>query len=297
MRVDGWDEIQDGVFQRTFESWQLNVGLVVGDERVAVVDTRATPVQGRELRTLIRRLTDRQPVVINTHAHLDHCLGNAAFEGVEIFAHPAAATAMHSAWPHWLEQIDGATPGGGEPAAGFMRPQEVAIRADVDLGGRTISVRHHGRGHTDGDLAVEVVGAGVVFAGDLVRENGAPWFGDAHPLEWSSTVSHMLLFHDGPAIWVPGHGAPMSGESVLDQARLLDKVATVLTDLWHAQAPVDVAALAVPLGGRNATLAAARGYRELEVRFGAVSPDADRPQRDAIRAAGPTTVRSEHRRS
>ena len=32
MSADGWVELGDGIYQQTFESWQLNVGLVVGDE-------------------------------------------------------------------------------------------------------------------------------------------------------------------------------------------------------------------------------------------------------------------------
>lgn len=77
--MTGWHELADGVFQRTFESWHVNVGLVLGDQRAAVIDTRATPQQGHELRKSIRRMFDKELVVINTHAHLDHCLGNPAF--------------------------------------------------------------------------------------------------------------------------------------------------------------------------------------------------------------------------
>jgi glyoxylase-like metal-dependent hydrolase (beta-lactamase superfamily II) len=58
----------------------------------------------------------------------------------------------------------------------------------LDLGNRQVELRYLGRGHTSGDLVVWLPEERICFAGDLVEAQAAPYMGDAHVADWSSTT-------------------------------------------------------------------------------------------------------------
>ena len=93
----GWQEVGDRVFRFRYRSLDLNVGAVLGDDEVLVVDTRSFAAEAAELVADLRALT-RLPCrqVVNTHAHFDHCFGNATLRPAAIWGHERCAAHLRT---------------------------------------------------------------------------------------------------------------------------------------------------------------------------------------------------------
>jgi glyoxylase-like metal-dependent hydrolase (beta-lactamase superfamily II) len=221
-----WHEVADRVFIRRFLDFNVNIGLVVGDERAMVVDTRASERQGRELGDEIRWITQVPLVVANTHHHYDHCFGNAAFLPGAMWGHERCADRMRSDAPATQLALAAAMP---ELAQEYVdtniTPPTWTFRdhVAVELGNRQVQLIHFGRGHTDNDIVVVVPDVDAVFAGDLVEQGGPPSFEDSYPLDWPGTLGRLLDVLDGPV--VPGHGEVVGKDFVEGQLADLSALA------------------------------------------------------------------------
>jgi glyoxylase-like metal-dependent hydrolase (beta-lactamase superfamily II) len=215
-----WQELGDRVFRRRYRALDLNVGAVVGDGAVLVVDTRSWRAEAEELLDDLRALTPL-PVthVVNTHDHFDHCFGNEVFERAELWCHQRCAEMLRSHGELLRREVIERAPDWAEHLAAvrIVPPdQTFGELANLDVGGRRVELRHLGRGHTDNDLVVSVPDAGVVFGGDLVEEGAPPAFSDAWPLEWPETLDRLLAL--GARVVVPGHGDVLDPDGVGAQA-------------------------------------------------------------------------------
>lgn len=222
-----FDELADGVFRRRYESLDLNVGVVIGEDGVLVIDTRASHVEADELLSELATLT-KQPVrwVIDSHWHWDHTFGNARFPGAEIWGHHHCRKSMVErgetmkedavAWlPDRLDEISEVV---------ITPPTRVFDEASrLDVGGTSVTMTYHGLGHTDSDIIVQV--GDICFFGDLLEEGAPPVFDDGYPLSWPETLRSALAL--GPATIVPGHGDVMNQSAAGTQLAEIEAVAAL----------------------------------------------------------------------
>nr|WP_285843554.1 MBL fold metallo-hydrolase [Kocuria palustris] len=227
----------------------MNSGLVVGSSRALVIDTGAGPRQGREILEAVRTVTQLPLVVLNTHAHYDHYMGNAVFEraGVtEFWSHRDAAAAIGTHGDFQRSFVGVLEPEMGEGKGLGTRivvPQRhlpgTGLRpalSRIDLGGRHVVVFSVGRAHTDNDIFAGV--DEVLFAGDVVEQGADPAFEDAYPHEWVRALEQIADL-ERYSVVVPGHGSPVSRGAVRDMA---ENMAAAIERLDAPAAPVqDVA--------------------------------------------------------
>ena len=259
----------DRILVRRHSSFDLNVGLVVGDGACLVVDTRMSHRQARDLLAAIRTVTPHPWTVVNTHAHFDHYFGNAVFRPAPIWGHTRCVEIIceygevqrAAVVGHAEQDGDGAVLADMAELRIDPPDRTFAETATLDVGGRTVHLRHLGRGHTDSDIVVEVPDGGVLFAGDLVEEGAPPAFGDSFPLDWPSTVDSLSTFIRGPV--VPGHGDVMDADQVARQGAELAETAAAARAAFAAGRGVAEAWPEVPYPEEHARDALHRAYRQL----------------------------------
>jgi quinoprotein relay system zinc metallohydrolase 2 len=183
-----------------------NIGFVVGQKGVAIVDTGGSLAVGQRLKEAVRKVT-ALPIlyVINTHVHPDHIFGNAAFlsDKPVFVGHANLAKAMELRKDVYLR--NNAT-WLGEAAAGseIVKPtQAVSTSLELDLGGRTLQLTAYPAAHTNTDLTVFDHNTSTLWSGDLLFVERTPSI-DGDIQGWLSAIEKLRSV--SPLRVIPGHG-------------------------------------------------------------------------------------------
>ena len=191
-----------------------NIGLMVGDDAVFVVDDQFAPLTPKIL-AAIKAITP-QPVrfVLNTHWHFDHTGGNENMgqAGALIFAHENVRKRMSTdQFIEALNRKQPASPRGALPVITFTDT------VSFHLNGDSIVVFHVAPAHTDGDVVVRFTKSNVVHTGDLFVSDRFPFVdrssgGSIHGI--IGAAERMLAMTNAQTKIIPGHG-PLADRSRL----------------------------------------------------------------------------------
>jgi quinoprotein relay system zinc metallohydrolase 2 len=252
-----------------------NIGFVVGEASVAVIDTGGSLAEGRRLRAAVQNVTAK-PIryVINTHDHPDHLFGNAAFldAGTAFVGHSALPAAMAARMDYYRSAFRRSM---GDELIDEVKsiPPTLLVEKEMvlDLGSRHLVLRAWPAAHTDTDLTVFDEETATLFAGDLLFVEHVPVL-DGRLRGWLGLLDELGSIPAKRA--VPGHGpVPVEWPQALRaERRYLERLALDLRGEIAKGTPLAEAvktaasserdrwALFEEYNARNATAA----YQELE---------------------------------
>ena len=230
------DQVKDGLYAIIGSGG--NVGVRVTSDGVILIDDKF-PRNFAEIQGLVAQVSD-QPVkyVLNTHHHGDHAGGNVEYINIaEIIAHQNARDNMIR----------------GDQDA----PPRVVFtdQTAVYLGGVEVRAFYMGRGHTNGDAVIYFPDLRTVHGGDLLH-GIAPFidYGNGGSSKgWVGTLNNILALDFDTAI--PGHGAMMSRDDVVNFRNQMEAVRARMADLIRSGMPKSAASERIKTGELSWTMA------------------------------------------
>ncbi len=192
-----------------------NVGFVIGERAVLVIDTGLGPRNGAAVYEIAKKLGGAKALyLVTTHVHPEHDLGAQAF--------PTTTKLIRSA-----DQVKDIAEFGLQLAVIFAKRSAINAELlkgadfrqaditferdyDLDLGGVHAKLTAMGANHTAGDTIIWIEADRVLFSGDIAM-SAQPAFASPH-----SNLAHWLASLDRlealkPAIIVPSHGPTGDG--------------------------------------------------------------------------------------
>jgi glyoxylase-like metal-dependent hydrolase (beta-lactamase superfamily II) len=253
--------------------------VLVGERSIAVVDPGPSLAHGRTLREAIRCQFGRQAErVINTHAHAENVMGNAAFAelALPILATATTQASMQQRCPGCLQSITLAA--GAAALAGTQIEVPNTLLTDgqvLDLGGQRWQALEQRAAHTESDLVLWHAASATLIAGGLVYRDRVPELAQGSLVGWIQALHAIENLRPQTVIG-------FSTGSVDDLIHTRRYLCTLAESVWQAmeagQSAHDAVALRLPdyahWAGYTArhSFNAQRAWRELEPLWMAALP-------------------------
>lgn len=228
-----------------------NIGIIIGRDAVAVVDTGGSFTVGEACLTAIKQITTKPlRYVINTHEHPDHIFGNGAFLGPHvIFVGSHSLPASIQAHGEFYLKSFRETLGKDEIDKIKLIEPTVLVdnKLELDIGDRKLLLSAWTEAHSDSDLMVLDERTHTLFAGDLVFADHTPVI-DGSLKGWLRLLPEMAKLPAERVI--PGHGQHVLPwpEALNDERRYLEVLQKDTLRLIAAGTPL---AAAVPQIGQS----------------------------------------------
>jgi quinoprotein relay system zinc metallohydrolase 2 len=183
-----------------------NIGFIVGEKCIAVIDTGGSVSIGQELLLSIREIS-QLPIcyVINTHVHFDHILGNLAFmkENSQFVGHIKLIDAIEQSRDFFLEQSKNDL--GPAPNRNSIVGPNLGVdkTMELDLGNRLLRLTAYQTAHSNTDLTVLDLKTNTLWTGDLIFRERIPAL-SGKLKGWLAVLEEFQ--NQDIALAIPGHG-------------------------------------------------------------------------------------------
>ena len=220
------EEIDDGVYvhygihedsNSKNEGDIANIGFIVGERSIMVIDTGGTPEIGKELLKAIKKISIL-PIshVVITHSHPDHYFGTQEFLNAKplVIGHEKLNRSLINNFEFYKSLQQNTTKSKSIKTAKLVKANvEVKINKilKVDLGNRIIEIKAWKSGHTDNDLSVYDTKT-KIFWSENVFVTRIPSI-RASVLGWKKNLEEILNMDIN--LIVPGHGKPLEKEKAI----------------------------------------------------------------------------------
>ncbi len=179
--------------------------LVIGEERACLIDT----MFGKEYSYKdIKKLTDKEVFVINTHGHSDHVLGNIHFK--KAYIHKAdqdmATKAYKIGKAMFPKRIFGSK---------YAEFENISEGDCISLGGLDLKI-YELPGHTPGEIVVLCPQLRILFSGDAINHHLYMWLEHSTSMEeMVKNLKRLTPLMNGADIILHGHSVEKNDVSLI----------------------------------------------------------------------------------
>ena len=208
-----------------------NIGFIVGEKSVMVIDTGGTPNIGKKLLKKISKIT-KLPIshVVITHSHPDHFFGIEEFKKInsKFVGHEKLNRSLLTNF-EFYKNLQFTTTGDESLLAASIFDVDVIVKlgeiTSIDLGNRIVEIQAWNSGHTDNDLSVFDKKSKILWTENVFIER-IPSV-RASIIGWRKNLLEIKKLN--PKKIIPGHGPVLDTDRAVDPMisyfdRIIDEV-------------------------------------------------------------------------